>query len=378
MRRRANRRPIKARIRIIRYNEWMRRSKKEEREGEVNWDEAKPELPNIRPLEKEADYEFVKREHVNGQDVLWPYDVYRFEERWTDFYTQQRRKREHEVYCKEFDGAHDIVTFLEKVADTSPMMASTVYGQGFYREANSYEAHKFIEALEGKREFPELQVIKEIVEKIEATGVFAGSRKRSKLTRRDQGDELDIHSMRNGNLSRCWTAKKRIRTKGKGNKEFIHLAIDITTYKGSRAHWFAACAFLFARAAERSGKKVKISCLSLWRGDGTHSHRGLPVDNLTIDTVKQYGERTNLNTLAALSSKQFDVTIDAIIDANGKYRSQDGWHANSSGEFLNVTKQVVSRKSRNEDLIWCEIGANMADALAWLQKHCKRLRITEG
>ena len=335
----------------------------------------KPEVPGIytRPIENPTPCEFLKREAVNDADILWDYDVYTYESYFG--------RGQSEIYAKEFAGANEILEFLNRVRRTPASRAATRFGESYYTMAKNSDVSEFMQAVAGKREFEELAEIKKIVDSIEATGVMDGSRTRNKLTRKDQGDELDIHAMRMGNLDRCWTAKKKVRTKGKGQKQYIHLTIDITTQKGNPAKWFAACAYLYARAAERAGKKVKISCLSLWRSRGyerasqTTSRRGNPVDNLTIDTVKDYGERTNLNTLAALTSHEFDVSIDAIIDANGSYRKQKGWTPGGSGAFLSAAKHIVSRKNRTEDLVFCEIEANLESAVAWLSERCRKLRM---
>ena len=173
MRRKTNRRQIKPRIRIIRYNERMRRSKRSEKivhasdefdglqldgTGDPDSDELwitheeKPDLPFIRQPERETVCEFMKRESVNGMDVLWPYDIYTFKESWTDF-RNQRHERTKEIYCKEFDGAHDIVSFLKTVGKTSPMLASTNFGRTYYREAGSGSSQVFMKCLEGNNEF---------------------------------------------------------------------------------------------------------------------------------------------------------------------------------------------------------------------------------
>jgi hypothetical protein len=118
---------------------------------------------------------------------------------------------------------------------------------------------------------------------------------RRRVTRTDQGDELDIHAVNRGTLDKAWTVAKRKARMGTG---LIRIAVDIcgnADVGAEQLKWRGVAALALSRAMTKAGYSVEI--VAGQAGSGafrSNDNRGV----ITV-TVKQRYAPLDTATLAA-------------------------------------------------------------------------------
>ena len=116
-----------------------------------------------------------------------------------------------------------------------------------------------------------------------------------KLVRGDQGDEIDIHAVNRGDISRAWSSRKRMIKRGKSAVRIVcdiagNCNVDATTLQ-----WRGVAALCVAEIMTGAGYKTEIVA-----GAATSdAASGLP-DVLTTVTVKAMGTQPDKGLLAAV------------------------------------------------------------------------------
>jgi len=116
-----------------------------------------------------------------------------------------------------------------------------------------------------------------------------------KLVRGDQGDELDIHAVNRGDISRAWTSRKRMVKRG---KSAVRIVCDIAgncDVDASTLQWRGVAAMCVAEIMSKAGYKTEIAAGMAASGVA----RGLP-EVLTTVTVKAMGTQPDKGLLAAV------------------------------------------------------------------------------
>ena len=116
-----------------------------------------------------------------------------------------------------------------------------------------------------------------------------------KLVRGDQGDEIDIHAVNRGDISRAWSSRKRMIKRG---KSAVRVVCDIAgncNVDASTLQWRGVAAMCVAEIMSGAGYKTEIVAGAATSGTAS----GLP-DVLTTVTVKAMGTQPDKGLLAAV------------------------------------------------------------------------------
>ena len=116
-----------------------------------------------------------------------------------------------------------------------------------------------------------------------------------KLIRGDQGDEIDIHAVNRGDISRAWTSRKRQIKRG---KSAVRIVCDIAgncNVDASTLQWRGVAAMCVAEIMTGAGYKTEIVAGMSTAGAAA----GLP-EVLTTVTVKTMGTQPDKGLLAAV------------------------------------------------------------------------------
>lgn len=121
---------------------------------------------------------------------------------------------------------------------------------------------------------------------------------RRRRVRADQGDELDIHSVYRGDLSRAWSRTKR--QARQGTNRLVTLVCNIAASSGtdsSELFWRGASALKLVEALEESGFTVRL--VAGLGGEGIEQS-GQRLDTATLVEVKAEDQPLNVADLAAI------------------------------------------------------------------------------
>jgi hypothetical protein len=129
---------------------------------------------------------------------------------------------------------------------------------------------------------------------------------RRKRRKRDMGNEVDIHEVRQGRLDRAWTRTEKIALPTVGNK-LVHIDINLSAAAGVSLEdmlWRGAVVLRIYDALTKMGKSVSISgyyaSYHLW---------GMDRIGMVSCKIKDYGEPMSTAKLAAMVHGAFFRTF---------------------------------------------------------------------
>lgn len=153
-----------------------------------------------------------------------------------------------------------------------------------------------------------------ILDKVTGKNTIDYEQKIQKSRRRrtfgDEGDELDIEKVYNGDLDTCWTRTEKIEFDT--THKFVTLFIEngaAWNENVTSSFWRAAVAVFLTRELERAGKSVKIVVGSCARGALKTSNKKLAQSM----TVKEYNQHVSLERVAAMTHLGFFRTVSFAL-----------------------------------------------------------------
>ena len=169
-----------------------------------------------------------------------------------------------------------------------------------------------------------------------------GIRTRRRAIRGPQGDELDIHSVRSGNLDRAWRRTHKIEKKGKAKRITILYNTPIYgSQSASVAFYGPAVAAVLCEKLNQA--KVSIEIISMdWTGSMWKDNASGVMKDLTIVRIKNTNAPLSLAALAATATAGF--TRSALFGAQLASelpcaRGMGGRDQNCSDELIRATLQ---------------------------------------
>lgn len=152
-------------------------------------------------------------------------------------------------------------------------------------------------ALEGA---PEAQKRMEELARQFSKGTPRGTRTRRRAVRGRQGDELDIHSVRSGNLDRAWRRTRREDAKGKAKRiTIIYNTMIRSGHKPDQAFYSPAAAAVLCQKLNEGKVQTEIIgvnwCENIWKD------RSRP-NSLVIRRVKQTSHPLSIANLAVTAT----------------------------------------------------------------------------
>ncbi len=140
---------------------------------------------------------------------------------------------------------------------------------------------------------------------------------RRRRTFEDQGDELDIEKVYNGELDTCWSKTERVEFDTE--HKFVTLFIEnggLSHVSVNDTFWRAAVAVFLTRELERAGKSVKIVI-------GSCAQNSMQKCNKLITqsvVVKEYNQRVSLERVAGMTHIGFFRSIGFAIRCLTPYK----------------------------------------------------------
>lgn len=156
----------------------------------------------------------------------------------------------------------------------------------------------------------------------------------------DQGDELDIEKMYQGDIDSCWTKTSRVEIDS--THKFVTLFIengDNWSEDVYSSFWRSAIAVFLTRELERAGKNVKIIIGSC----AYHSMIGCSkLLNQSI-TIKEYNQRISMERIAAMTHLGFFRSVSLALYCLAPYKLARGM-----GEILYMNKHTMPIQLRKQ------------------------------
>lgn len=233
----------------------------------------------------------------------------------------------------EFDTKDHInKTLIEKYLKTDDYVDSSKYGS----TNNSYKDVRNHALIGDKVLLTNLQEKLNILDKVTGknTTAFVQKVQKSKRVRSfsDQGDELDIEKVYNGELDTCWS--KTIRKEFDASHKFVTLFIENggawkTSVRDS--FWRAAIAVYLTRELQAAGKSVRI----VVGGTGVGCFKRNSKILSTSMTVKEYNQQINLERVAAMTHLGFFRCMTFATMNVAPYRLSSGY-----GSFTEINAET--------------------------------------
>lgn len=188
----------------------------------------------------------------------------------------------------------------------------------------------------------------------------------------EQGDELDIEKVYNGELDTCWS--KTVKIEFDSAHRFVTLFIenganwreDVTS-----SFWRSAIAVFLTRELERAGKSVRIVVGSTGQNSFVQNRKLLS----TSVTVKEYNQRVSLERVASMTHLGFFRTVGfAMINIpNYKIAEGLGSHKDIDAESfpLQLQEQVKQGHTR---LVHIKPITRQAEAISALKYAYEQLK----
>ncbi len=138
----------------------------------------------------------------------------------------------------------------------------------------------------------------------------------------EQGDELDIEKVYNGDLDSCWTSSYR--KEFDASHKFVTLFIENGENWNVDVHksfWRSAIAVYLTRELQRAGKSVRIVVGNCGRGSMERNHKLLT----SSMTVKEYNQQMNLERVAAMTHLGFFRCVGFALMNVAPYKLSAGY-----------------------------------------------------
>ena len=193
-----------------------------------------------------------------------------------------------------------------------------------------------------------------------------------KLMRGDQGDEIDIHAVNRGDISRAWTSRKRLIKRG---KSAVRIVCDIAgncNVDANTLQWRGVAAMCVAEIMSGAGYKTEIVAGMSTSGAAS----GLP-EVLTTVTVKAMGTQPDKGLLAAvLCLAGFFRTwgFAAII----RHADNAGKHASGGLGHTSRLDTQLPPDARFTQIIVSHDVRNLTTATAWIVATVGMLQSVKG
>jgi len=193
-----------------------------------------------------------------------------------------------------------------------------------------------------------------------------------RLVRGDQGDELDIHAVNRGDISRAWSSRRRLIKRGKSAVRIVCDIAGNSSVDASTLQWRGVAALCVAEIMTGAGYKTEI--VAGMSTSGTAS--GLP-EVLTTITVKSMGTQPDKGLLAAaLCLAGFFRTwgFVAII----RHADNAGKHVTSGLGHSSRLDTQLPPDARFTQIVVSHDVRNLETATAWIVSTVKMLQSVKG
>jgi len=193
-----------------------------------------------------------------------------------------------------------------------------------------------------------------------------------KLIKGDQGDEIDIHAVNRGDISRAWSSRKRLIKRG---KSAVRIVCDIAgncNVDASTLQWRGVAAMCVAEIMTGAGYKTEIVA-----GMSTSGAAQGVSEVLTTVTVKSMGTQPDKGLLAAvLCLAGFFRTwgFVAII----RHADNAGKHASSGLGHSSRLDTQLPPDARFTQIIVSHDVRNLDTATKWIIATVKMLQSVKG
>lgn len=205
-------------------------------------------------------------------------------------------------------------------------------------------------------------------------------KRRRKRFKSDQGFELDIHAVNQGNLGRAWTnIKSEVVDK---QHKLITLMVDVggtSSEDVASSLWRAAVAVKLADVLIKSGKSVRIVVGSL--AEGVYIRDAYDFKTTTSIVVKQYNEPLTLERLAGMSHLGFHRVFNFMARAaHSKFVCSSGYGGSRNGLGdvanmpLHLKEEVTAGHTR---YVYLDRARDMRSAQRSIQQALQKLKLEE-
>jgi len=193
-----------------------------------------------------------------------------------------------------------------------------------------------------------------------------------RLVRGDQGDELDIHAVNRGDISRAWTSRKRQIKRGKSAVRIVCDVAGNCNVDASTLQWRGVAAMCVAEIMTNAGYKTEIVAGMSTSGAAA----GLP-EVLTTITVKSMGTQPDKGLLAAvLCLAGFFRTWGFV--AICRHADNTGKHVSSGLGHTSRLDTQLPPDARFTQIIVSHDVRDLNSATAWIIATVKMLQSVKG